>query len=214
MENRTCGAEAPSDRAFKPTLSLRDKIKRVWMPLRWAAVCTAWSILASHFPLWAQVSVTTYHNDNARTGQNLEETVLTPTNVNGDQFGKIFSVNVDGAVYAQPLYLANVKIGGGTHNLIYIATSHDSLYAIDADSGSIYWQLSFLNPAAGITSVSSSDVACPESGAEIGITGTPVIDPSTNTIYFVTKTKENGVFHQRLHAVDFLAQAEKIRSPG
>src|ERR1700722_582286 len=97
-------------------------------------------LLVSH--LQAQVNVTTYHNDNARTGQNIQETVLTPANVNSAQFGKLFTVAVDGWVYAQPLYLSNVSIGGGTHNVVYIATEHDSLYAIDADTGTIYWQIS------------------------------------------------------------------------
>src|ERR1019366_7434579 len=81
----------------------------------------------------AQVNVTTYHNENARTGQNLQETILTPSNVNSSQFGKLFSVAVDGWVYAQPLYLSNINIAGGTHNVLYVATEHDSLYAIDAD---------------------------------------------------------------------------------
>src|ERR1700738_366729 len=205
--------EAPSDRAYQQTVSLKDKTNRACVTLRWAMVFAVCWILAPHYPLWAQVSVTTYHNDNARSGQNTQETVLTPTNVNSNQFGKLFSVTVDGAVYAQPLYLPNVNIGAGTYNVLYVATSHDSLYAIDADSGFVYWQLSFLNPAAGINSVSTSDVACSDSGQEIGITGTPVIDPSTNTIYFVTKTNESGLFHQRLHAIDVVTQAEKFGAP-
>src|ERR1700690_761023 len=110
-----------------------------------AALC---SVFAS--PLSAQVNVTTYHNDNSRTGQFVQETVLTPLNVKSTKFGKLFSVAVDGWVYAQPLYLSNVSIAGGTHNVLYVATEHDSLYAIDADSGAIYWQKSFI-PSDGST---------------------------------------------------------------
>src|ERR1700730_12108909 len=87
-------------------------------------------ILLSGSPLYSQVNVTTYHNDNSRRGQNTMETVLTPANVNSAQFGKVFTVRTGGAVYAQPLYVANVNIAGSVHNVIYIATAHDSLYAI------------------------------------------------------------------------------------
>jgi len=160
----------------------------------------------------AQVSITTFHNDNFRSGQNVQETVLTPGNVNSDLFGKLYSTAVDGSVYAQPLYLPNVQIAGGTHNVLYVATEHDSLYAIDADSGAVLWQTSFINPADGITSVSSSDVSCSDM-TEIGITSTPVIDPTTNTLFLVAKTKENGVFFQRLHAIDIVTNAEKFGGP-
>ena len=85
-----------------------------------------------------------YHNDAARTGQNTRETILTPANVNSTQFGKLLSVPVDGVVYAQPLYLSAVRISGGTHNVLYVATEHDSVYAIDADTGTIYAQVSLL----------------------------------------------------------------------
>ena len=124
---------------------------------------------ASVLSLWAsslqaQVNVTTYHNDNARTGQNTQETYLTPANVNSSQFGKLFTVAVDGAVFAQPLYLTNVNIGGGTHNVVYVATQHDSVYAIDADTGTLYWQKSLI-PAGGSTV--SSNTSEP---AETGIT--------------------------------------------
>ena len=98
----------------------------------------------SSIVLLAQVNVTTYHNDNSRTGQNTQETILTPANVNSAQFGKLFSVSVDGWVYAQPLYLSNVSIGGSTHNVLYVATEHDSLYAIDAAKGTILWQTSLI----------------------------------------------------------------------
>ncbi len=164
--------------------------------------------------LEAQVNVTTYHNDNARTGQNTQETILTPANVNSSQFGKLFSVALDGYVYAQPLYMANVQnIAGGTHNVLYIATQHDSLYAIDADNGAVLWQQSFINPAQGITTVPSGDVACHDLVPEIGITSTPVIDATTGTIYTLERTKENGSYFQRLHALDIATHVEKFGGP-
>jgi Legume lectin domain/Chitobiase/beta-hexosaminidase C-terminal domain len=177
-----------------------------------AVVCIFASLfLVADLP--AQVNVTTYHNDNTRSGLNPQETTLTPTNVNSSQFGKLFSVSLDGYVYAQPLYLSNVSINGGTHNVLYVATEHDSLYAIDADSGTIYWQQSFINAAAGVTTASSSDVSCTDLVPEVGITGTPAIDTSTGTIYLIAKTKENGAFVQRLHAIDTVTHAEKFGGP-
>ena len=98
---------------------------------------------------YAQQKVTTYYNDNARTGQNIAEPILTPGNVNSTQFGKLWSTTVDGYVYAQPLYLPNVQnIAGATHNVLYVATEHDSVYALDADSGTVLWQQSLINPGA------------------------------------------------------------------
>ncbi len=162
--------------------------------------------------LQAQVNVTTYHNDNARTGQNTQETILTPANVNSSQFGKLFSVSVDGFVYAQPLYLSNVTIAGGTHNVLYVATEHDSLYAIDANSGTIYWQISLI-PSGGSTVNSSTDLGCGDLVPEVGITGTPVIDPTTGTIYLVAKSKVNGSLVQYLHAINVGTSAEKFSGP-
>src|SRR6185437_2348263 len=165
--------------------------------------------------LSAQTNVLTYHNDNGRTGQNTSETVLTPARVSSSQFGKLYSVNVDGYVVAQPLVLTNVAIpGAGTHNVVYVATENDSLYAIDGDNGSILWQVNFLNPSVSVTTVPTSDLsACPDVGPQIGITGTPVIDSGTGTIYLVASTKENGAYIQRLHAIDVATHAEKFGGP-
>jgi hypothetical protein len=160
----------------------------------------------------AQVNVTTYHNDNARTGQNLLETTLTPANVNSSQFGKLFTVGVDGAVYAQPLYLSNVTIGGGAHNVVYVATEHDSVYAIDADTGRIYWQRSLI-PAGGSTVSSTNDIGCGDIPVEVGITGTPVIDSTSGTLYVVAKFKLSGVISQQLHALDSGTGADKFGGP-
>ncbi len=176
-------------------------------------LATAMVVSSTLISVEAQVSVTTYHNDNARTGQNTQETLLTPSNIAFAQFGKLFTVAVQGYVYAQPLYLANVQnIAGGTHNVLFIATEHDQLYALDADNGSTLWQQSFINPPA-VNTVTSSEVSCGDLVPEIGISGTPVIDQSTGTIYLITKTNESGVYVQRLHAIDILTHTEKFGGP-
>lgn len=159
----------------------------------------------------------TYHDDLARTGQNLQEYALTPASVSSGDFGRIFSCPVDGDVYAQPLYVANLTIGGGVHNVVFIATQHDSVYAFDADStGCVtYWQISEIDPLAGVTTIPISDIGqgCFDILTEYGITGTPVIDPNSQTLYFVANTKENGAYFQRLHAVSLATGAEQPSSP-
>ncbi len=175
-------------------------------------VCRHCSCASLSGQLYAQVNVTTYHNDASRTGQNTQETILTPSNVNSTQFGKLFSVTVDGAVYAQPLYLSAVSIAGGTHNVLYVVTEHDSVYAIDADIGTVYVKVSLI-PTGGTTVNSSTDLGCSDLVPEVGITGTPVIDPVAGTLYVVAKSKVSGSIVQYLHALDVTTLAEKLNGP-
>ncbi len=173
------------------------------------------SLEASSTPL---AGVYTWRYDEARTGQNVQETILTTANVNQKTFGKLFSATVDGYVYAQPLYAAGISVPGmGIHNLMFIATEHDSVYAFDADASrpSPIWHRSFINPAAGVTTVPDSDTG--ETGdliPEFGVTGTPVINPATRTLYVVANTKEYGpTYPYRLHALDLATGNEKPGSP-
>ena len=156
-------------------------------------------------------SYTTWKNDNARTGQQSNETVLTPSTVNSSQFGFIFSDPVDGFVYAQPLYLPNLSIAGGTHNVVFVETEHDTVYAFDADlPGAPLWQMSLV-PQGGSTvpqTLVGSTIR-----PVIGITSTPVIDPDSKTIYVVGETLENGSVIFRLHALDVSNGNERPGSP-
>jgi hypothetical protein len=166
--------------------------------------------------------VFTQHNDNGRTGQNLSETVLSPANVNKTQFGKLARFPVDGYVYAQPLYVANVNIPNqGTHNVVYVATEGDSVFAIDADNATVLWQTNFLTPGT-VTTIPSTDLAQAGGGnlvPQIGITSTPVIDPNLNAIFVVAATKEfqsgSGTYQwvQRLHGLNLGNGAEIPNSP-
>jgi hypothetical protein len=180
-----------------------------------AKVCSAlFTILVAALTANAQTSILTQHYDNERTGQNTAESVLTPANVNSTTFGKLFALGVDGYVYAQPLYLPGVVIPGqGTHNVLYVATEHDSVYAFDADTGGApLWWVTFL--VNGATTLSPADVGNTQDiHPEIGITGTPAIDSSTNTLYVVANTKESGAFVYRLHALDVATGAEKFGGP-
>lgn len=160
--------------------------------------------------------VFTWRGNTFRSGLNSMENVLTTANVNSSRFGKLFSRTVDGQVYAQPLYVANLSIPGvGSRNVVYVATQHDSVYAFDADGkrSSAYWKKSFINPSAGVTTATTSAIPETNISPEVGITGTPVIDPASKTLYVVAKTVENGVYVQRLHALDIATGAEKFGGP-
>lgn len=167
----------------------------------------------------AQVPVTTYQYDNSRTGANVNETILNPTNVNVSQFGLKQNFAVQGQVYAQPLYVPGLNIGGTTHNVLFVATEHDQVYAFDVDSGAQLWHknyLASLSAVISIDSVSSTDANCQDINPEIGITGTPVIDLVSNTMYLVAKTKEtdrrNAVikFYQTIHALDITTGKDRV----
>ena len=157
--------------------------------------------------------VTTYHDDIARDGLNAQETILTLANVNSTQFGKIGFDTVDGLVDAEPLYLANVTIGGKLHNVLYVATEHDSVYAFDADTGAQIWKTSIL----GSGETTSDTRSCGQVTPEIGITATPVIDRNqgTNgTLFAVGMSKDaGGIYHQRIHALEITTGAETGSSP-
>ena len=183
-----------------------------------------WMILAT--PAHAQLNVLMERYDNARTGANLNETLLNTSNVNVNQFGKIFSYPVDGSVFAQPLYVARVNIPNlGVHNVMYVVTMDDVVYAFDADSnaganGGLLWTVDYKNPMAGVTSIPISDIVGSNSlniVGTVGIESTPVIDPSSNTMYLVARTKEASGsttnYVARLHALDITTGAEKFGGP-
>ncbi|HXN72006.1 MAG TPA: hypothetical protein VN861_05580 [Candidatus Acidoferrales bacterium] len=159
-------------------------------------------------------NVLTFHNDVARTGQNLNETTLTPTNVNSTNFGKIGFLATDGLVDAEPLYVSGLTVSGAVHNVVFVVTEHGSVYAFDADNlGAPLWKVS----AIGAGETSSDNRGCGQVTPEIGITSTPVIDPhagSHGVIYLVAMSKDaNGNYFQRLHALDITTGGEISGSP-
>src|SRR5208283_3686140 len=186
------------------------------------SVCSALGVSASLLLLFSlsavgQVAVTTYHNDNYRSGLNANETILTPSNVNELQFGKRLVLPVAGYVYAQPLYVPGVRINGKPHSIVYVVTEHDQVYAFDAKNGQQLWRKNFLIPGSSgktIMPISSNDIGCYVLGNEIGITSTPVIDLTTNEIYVVAATKEtvNNVttFYNRMHVLNIATGAERL----
>jgi outer membrane protein assembly factor BamB len=168
-------------------------------------------------PVPAQHSdVVTYKNDVARTGQNLTESVLTLTNVNAASFGQLRFLATDGKVDAEPLYLSGLSVQGALHNVVFVATENDSVYAFDADSGAVLWQVSLL--AGGETASDLPPSGCDQVTPTIGITATPVIDRSAGAhgvIYIVAMSKAlaSSSYHQRLHALDVTTGAELLNGP-
>lgn len=161
----------------------------------------------------SNVSVLTYHNDNSRTGQNLNETILTTANVNSNQFGMIGTIAVDGPVDAEPLYIGGMTINGATHNVLFVATENDSVYAFDADSFTQLWQNQLLS---GTGESPSDNRSCDQVEPTIGVTSTPVIDPHAGpngTIFVVAMSKSGSTYHQRLHALDLTTGVDRMAAP-
>ena len=163
------------------------------------------------------VAVLTQHNDNTRSGWNDNETALTTSNVNVQQFGAVFTLPVDDQVYAQPLVVGHVFVGAGDHNVVYIATVNNTLYAYDGDNGRLYWQRGFTAPGMRPPTRTDMTGACGGSyqdfSGNIGIVGTPVIDAARGTMYFVARSTTGSAFVQHLHAVNIVDGSETAGSP-
>lgn len=170
------------------------------------------AVLIFAVPCGARVDVLTQHNDRERTGANLEETVLTPDNVNARQFGMLFRHVVDDQVYGQPLVVTDVKIGGGTHDVVYVTTVNNSVYAFDASdkrNSAPLWHVNFGTPA----NVNDGNFGCLDINGNMGIIGTPVIDKANQTLYLVAVTRLRDGFVQRLHALDLSTGVDLPGSP-
>jgi hypothetical protein len=197
---------------------------------------TATSVTNDTVSVSATIGVTdlsgifTFHNDPSdlfRNGVNSQEYALTTANVTAGTFGKLFSCTVDGAVYTQPLWVPGLNVNGAAHNVIFVATQRDSLYAFDADTSPCaqLWHVNLIDSGHGGTSGETPVPSGPTGnlvgqGAgditpEVGVTGTPVIDPSTNTLYVVSKSviASGPTFFQRLHAIDLTSGNEKFAAP-
>jgi hypothetical protein len=180
-------------------------VAQLTTPLGTIQTATRLSVVSATSPL---SGVYSYRYDDRGTAQNRFETILKLQNVNSRSFGKLFATPVDGYVYAQPLYVANVAVSSqGTHNVVYVATANNSIFAIDADSGKALFHAN-LGP-----SVPKEQLVCPDMGPQVGITGTPVIDPATHTLYVAAKTFQNGHSLFSLHAIDIASGQEKSGSP-
>src|ERR1700693_5704903 len=189
------------------------------------AAATLLSVALFPEPTRAQVSVTSERYDTSRTGANLNETVLTTSNVNVNQFGKLYSYTIDGSIFAQQLYVLNVVITGqGTHNVVYVVVMNDEIYALDANSntinGGVLWIVDLRNPAAGVTAIPIANIVGSNGlniVGNVGIESTPVIDLTSNTIYLVARTMEvsgsTTNYVARLHALDITTGSEKLGGP-
>src|SRR5215471_8306912 len=216
-ESRQPGGREPSQ--FQKRLTVEPTIPisggSYMNALRWAVTSLALAVTA------ASAQVTTSQYDNARTGATLSERTLTPQNVNAQQFGKLGAFKVDGPVYAQPLFIPKVPIQGkGTHDVLYVATEHDSVYAFDANrpGDPPLWHRNFLDKTRGMRVPTEDMVACPFIRPEVGITATPVIDLKTGTLYVLVRTMiphTVGVdeYFQQLHALAITTGAEKFGGP-
>lgn len=169
-------------------------------------------VFCAMFSAFGQVSVLTQHNDNARTGANLNETILRPASVDVKHFGMLFKHAVDDQIYGQPLYVADVNIAGGTHDVVYVTTVNNSVYAFDANEGAVskpFWHVNFGAPA----SLADGKFGCLDMNGNAGIVGTPVIDAASQTLYVVALTRVRSGYVQRLHALDLATGADLSNSP-
>src|SRR5262245_56191811 len=182
--------------------------------------CLAAVLFGGLLSVFSQVNVLTYHNDFARTGQNTKETVLTPANVNTNTFGLLIGYSVDGQIYAQPLYVSGLAIPSqGTHNVVFVATMHNSVYAFDADSsagtnGGLLWKVNLGTSAATPNSDFGNRYGpYHDIRPEVGIVGTPVIDLEAGTLFLDAFTHEGSSYVHRIHALNILNGAERPNSP-
>ncbi len=179
--------------------------------------CKKTGTTAGYPPNTQHISVVTQHNDNTRAGLNNLELKLTTSNVNKQQFGKLFSLSVDDQVYAQPLVVGNLPVGSGYHNVVFIATVNNTVYAFDGDNGNLYWKMNYTR--AGMRPPNSGDMKSgwcnpyQDFNFNIGIVGTPVIDPATSTLYFVARSTDGTQFVQYIHAVNLVTGTEQAGSP-
>ena len=196
-------------------MMLGRALKRAWQSMRSLPLfLLACPLLSggSGSPVRTPVSLLTQHNNGERTGANLNEVILTPSNVSGKQFGMLFRRVVDDQIYGQPLSVANVKLRGGTHDLVFVTTVNNSVYAFDANDASAsepFWHVNFGTPP----NVYDGKYGCTDMNGNIGIIGTPVIDAQGGTLYVVAATRIGNEFQQRLHALDLATGADRTQSP-